>query len=158
MSKRTYSDLLKDPRWQRMRLEVLNRQDFTCEECGSKDRTLHVHHTYYTKNTKPWEYPASSLRVLCEQCHEAWQALMTDIQKAIGQLYQGDQLDLLGVAIGMQMSSAMAVRFRVEHDLMLWGIARMFGTNAGFLRDLVASDKTICGDDVVAALVKAGAI
>lgn len=31
---------------------------------------LHVHHTYYQINLKPWEYPNSSLQTLCWVCHE----------------------------------------------------------------------------------------
>jgi len=31
---------------------------------------LHVHHTYYQINLKPWEYPNESLQTLCWVCHE----------------------------------------------------------------------------------------
>lgn len=65
-----YSEMLKDPRWQRRRLEVLQRQDFTCESCEATEKTLHVHHTYYEKGKKPWEYPDGALRCLCKDCHE----------------------------------------------------------------------------------------
>lgn len=66
-----YSDLLRDPRWQRKRLEVMQRADFSCEECGDATRTLNVHHIKYKKGRKPWEYDASELRCLCEHCHKA---------------------------------------------------------------------------------------
>jgi hypothetical protein len=66
----SYSDLLKDPRWQRKRLEILNRSGFSCEECGDTTETLNVHHKRYRKGAKPWEYSDCELTALCEGCHE----------------------------------------------------------------------------------------
>lgn len=68
---KTYSEKLKDPRWQRRRLEILSRSDFTCENpgCGSKTNTLHVHHLDYLPNAEPWEYSDEYLMALCEPCH-----------------------------------------------------------------------------------------
>lgn len=66
----TYSEKLKDPRWQRKRLEILNRDDFTCRGCGSKEKTLHVHHMYYLKGAEPWEYHNNSLFTYCFECHD----------------------------------------------------------------------------------------
>src|SRR5213594_693703 len=65
----SYSELLKDPRWQRRRLEILNRANFQCERCDADNRTLHVHHLLYHKGAKPWEYADDDLMALCEQCH-----------------------------------------------------------------------------------------
>ncbi len=64
-----YSNLLKDPRWQKKRLEILQRDGFKCTNCGDDSHTLHVHHLYYTKGLKPWEYPDDALVTLCERCH-----------------------------------------------------------------------------------------
>lgn len=68
MSK-TYFEKLKDPRWQKKRLEVLQLNDFHCESCGDGESTLHVHHKEYFKGREPWEYEASQLAALCEACH-----------------------------------------------------------------------------------------
>lgn len=65
----SYSDLLRDPRWQRMRLEVMEKAGFRCVECGDEKTTLNVHHTYYRKGRMPWEYDWETLRCLCEPCH-----------------------------------------------------------------------------------------
>jgi 5-methylcytosine-specific restriction endonuclease McrA len=70
--KKNYSDLLKDPRWQIKRESILKRDNYTCQECGSNEKLLHVHHKYYDANTPPWEYPANSLITLCRTCHEVW--------------------------------------------------------------------------------------
>ena len=67
----TYYDKLKDPRWQRKRLEVLQRDDFTCLACGAKDDQLHVHHCYYVSGRDPWQYGGEALKTLCTKCHDA---------------------------------------------------------------------------------------
>jgi len=65
----TYSEKLKDPRWQKKRLQILERDAWVCSECYSGVKTLHVHHKYYTPNTEPWDYDESALTTLCEDCH-----------------------------------------------------------------------------------------
>lgn len=79
----TYWEMLKHPKWQRKRLEILERDAFTCQDCGSSTNTLHVHHTYYERKLKPWDYPNESLRTLCETCHESAQDDMTQMQRAL---------------------------------------------------------------------------
>lgn len=68
--KATYWEKLKDPRWQKKRLEVLSLHEFTCQHCGSTEDTLHVHHPYYEKNKEPWDYDEDVLMCVCENCHK----------------------------------------------------------------------------------------
>lgn len=68
--KQTYYEKLKDPRWQKKRLEILQEHDFTCDICYDYESTLHVHHKEYFKGKEPWEYDNNQLSVLCESCHE----------------------------------------------------------------------------------------
>lgn len=70
-AKKTYWEKLKDPRWQRKRLEVLEANDFLCQKCFDGESTLHVHHKEYFKGHEPWEYEMDQLTVLCESCHES---------------------------------------------------------------------------------------
>ena len=65
-----YKEQIKDPRWQRRRLEILSRDNFACQICGDTDNTLHVHHLAYEQNKKIWEYDDWQLISLCEKCHE----------------------------------------------------------------------------------------
>lgn len=70
MKEKTYSELFKDPRWQKRRLKVMERDGFECVSCHDKNTTLNVHHVVpYRKNTKPWEYEDDELTTLCEVCH-----------------------------------------------------------------------------------------
>ena len=63
-----YSEQLKDPRWQKKRLEIMQRDSFKCASCGDEKSTLHVHHKNYVNGKAPWEY-GDSLITLCEKCH-----------------------------------------------------------------------------------------
>lgn len=65
-----YSDKLKDPRWQRKRLEIFQRDNFTCFSCGATDLTLHVHHFKYDKSGLPWEGDDEDKKTVCEPCHK----------------------------------------------------------------------------------------
>jgi 5-methylcytosine-specific restriction endonuclease McrA len=64
-----YAEKLKDPRWQKKRLEIFNRDSFTCQCCKSTTDTLNVHHLAYERNKDPWEYEDLALVTLCEHCH-----------------------------------------------------------------------------------------
>ena len=66
----SYSDKLKLPKWQKMRLLIFLRDDWKCTKCGNADKPLHVHHKRYKKSAKsPWDYKIDSLVTLCEDCH-----------------------------------------------------------------------------------------
>jgi hypothetical protein len=71
MGKQSYAEKLRDPRWQKKRMEILERDGWACSKCGATDKTLHVHHKRYEAGRDPWDYPGDALAALCEQCHEA---------------------------------------------------------------------------------------
>lgn len=66
----TYGEKLKDPRWQKLRLEVMERDDWKCRVCFSEGSTLAVHHEKYT-GANPWDADPCDLVTLCEDCHTA---------------------------------------------------------------------------------------
>ncbi|UXO94091.1 HNH endonuclease [Pseudanabaena phage Pan5] len=66
----TYKEKLLDPRWQKKRLEIMNRDGFKCVYCGEEKETLNVHHCVYAEGTDPWEYYDRFLVTLCKNCHE----------------------------------------------------------------------------------------
>lgn len=81
-----YKQQLLDPRWQKKRLEVLQRDNFTCKICGNKQSTLHVHRLFYDKELKCWEYPNNSYITLCEECHSNEHKSNKILQDRISQL------------------------------------------------------------------------
>jgi 5-methylcytosine-specific restriction endonuclease McrA len=70
-----YSEKLKHPKWQKKRLEILQRDNFTCRCCKEKDKPLNVHHVVYNKNCEIWEYNNIDLITLCDECHKTWHTL-----------------------------------------------------------------------------------
>lgn len=62
------NDRYKHPLWQRKRLEILARDNWTCVACEDKNSTLHVHHLMY--DGEPWEVEDKCLQTLCESCHQ----------------------------------------------------------------------------------------
>lgn len=56
--------------WQRKKNAVLERDDYTCQICGSKNGLMQVHHiTYKHCKGKAYNAPMGDLITLCERCH-----------------------------------------------------------------------------------------
>lgn len=107
-----YSEKLKDPRWQKKRLEVLERDGWKCRYCRASDKPLHVHHLVYLKNKDPWEINSGFLITFCEECHKTesedgcWtshEMVLDDVGEFLSELwkagYHSSDLRPLGQAI-----------------------------------------------------------
>ncbi len=68
---RAYQQLLRDPRWQKKRLQVFARDKWACLDCGATSKELQVHHKWYLAGKRPWEVPMQALVTLCVTCHRA---------------------------------------------------------------------------------------
>jgi hypothetical protein len=95
-----YAEQLKDPRWQKMRLKVFERDDYRCRVCDDSKNTIHAHHTYYDNNSEgPWDYPLESIITLCEQCHEKEHTLLPAVKNNLVRRLKADgfvtSLDLM---------------------------------------------------------------
>ncbi len=69
MNQKAFFAKYKDPRWQKKRLEIMEKSYFACEMCYDKESTLNVHHKYYIAGNDPWDYKDEALTTLCENCH-----------------------------------------------------------------------------------------
>lgn len=86
MSKQSYAEKLRDPRWQKFkqaflsdRLHNMERRPDWCDECGEDTRgQLHLHHTVYYAGREPWEYDFHEMRLYCEECHDRIHAIERD--------------------------------------------------------------------------------
>lgn len=105
---KSYSAKLRDPRWQRKRLELLHSARWKCDECSSEERELNVHHYWYESGKDPWDYPRKCYAVLCDICHNAWHASKLHCDKSIAglNLLQLDQVH--GLIAGLKCA--------VEHE------------------------------------------
>lgn len=64
-----YKEQLTDPHWQKKRLEILQRDNWTCQMCGSTQKQLHVHHFTYKSKAMAWDAPNDDLVAWCCDCH-----------------------------------------------------------------------------------------
>lgn len=64
-----YSNLLSCVEWRATRIKVLVRDKFKCRDCGVRNKSNHVHHTYYLKDTLPWVIDSEALVTVCDNCH-----------------------------------------------------------------------------------------
>ncbi|WP_349966282.1 HNH endonuclease [Phocaeicola massiliensis] len=81
-----YKEQIKSPKWQKRRLEILQRDDFKCQICGDSENTLNVHHLVYHKDRNIWEYEDWELITLCEECHEHEHIIEESINERIWSL------------------------------------------------------------------------
>lgn len=79
----SYQEKLLDPRWQRKRLEIFERDEWKCRCCGDGALTLCVHHRYYEPDCEPWESSAEALLTLCCECHEMIKSVREAIQQDV---------------------------------------------------------------------------
>lgn len=96
-----YSEKLKDPRWQKKRLEILNAANWKCEEvdCGRSDLPLEVHHCQYISGIEPWQYDRDLLIALCKPCHERRQGVERSVHVALARIMRHiPSVRLYGVA------------------------------------------------------------
>ena len=91
----TYRQKLRDPRWQKVRLTVFERDEWRCQrpDCHSPEHTpLAVHHKNYISGRDPWDYPLTDLITFCEPCHDREHALSTAEPMVEGRVYAWDDL------------------------------------------------------------------
>ena len=78
----TYKEQLLDPRWQKKRLSILERDDWRCRYCQSNKSTLVVHHLIY-EHQFAWEAEDDDLITLCEKCHKEYHETFAACEKII---------------------------------------------------------------------------
>ncbi len=81
----TYEEQLETRHWKVRRDEILERDDYCCQEClrGKRENRnikLHVHHKSYIAGRMAWEYSDEYLITLCEDCHQMIHGLKEDFR------------------------------------------------------------------------------
>lgn len=101
MGKKSYAELLKDPRWQRKRLQILERDGWKCTSCEAENVTLHVNHRRYAKSGNPWEVGDADLETLCEKCHEEESSTYRRARDLLCPLSTDDKEHVCGTMTGL---------------------------------------------------------
>jgi 5-methylcytosine-specific restriction endonuclease McrA len=66
----SYEDQLKTDEWKNKRLDIVERDNYTCYLCGYHGLLVNVHHLRYIRGKMAWEYPDNLLITLCRGCHK----------------------------------------------------------------------------------------
>lgn len=89
--------ITRQPRWKAIRLQVLERDDWRCVQCGAHHR-LEVDHILPVKTHPELAWDRGNLQVLCARCHsrktrieiglgrpdpkrDAWKSLVRDTHR-----------------------------------------------------------------------------
>ncbi|ASU38544.1 hypothetical protein hmeg3_09700 [Herbaspirillum sp. meg3] len=90
----SYREKLKDPKWKKVRDQIILDRGRICECCGiqgthhptGKPVQYEVHHGYYVYWKQPWEYEEETLWVVCDICHDKVHDSLAILQREIGML------------------------------------------------------------------------
>ncbi len=93
-----YAEKLRNPLWQKKRLEVMQRDKFKCQLCQDAETELHIHHKEYITGHAPWEYDNSLLITLCKDCHQFISDKKLWPNKVRKTLIEGDCMLLIALA------------------------------------------------------------
>lgn len=120
-----YYNKLRDPRWQKKRLEVMERDNFSCQICGDEKSTLNIHHRRYIQGNDPWEYENYMLVTLCENCHkketEDMPGIIESFSNSIKDFYLSDDISCIEDALryaALYSKSGPAVISKALSELM----------------------------------------
>lgn len=152
--KKSYSEKLLDPRWQRKRLETMESADFKCEACDAADKTLHVHHLAYRKNAEPWDYARNELAVLCKECHEEIHESSSALDRAcvlakkeFG-LSTGYLEEITGMILGYVARNVRPLRIQHLNQANIEGMARIFNMSPDEIKAAIRKDGMLNTDDL----------
>ena len=118
-----YYQLLKDPRWQKKRLEIFERSNWCCDECAEETKTLNAHHCYYDFGKMPWEYPDDAYSSLCDKCHKITHEINKQIKEALKPLDITDRSRVLGYIIGQRFGFAGSEEFQAADGDIIIGLS-----------------------------------
>ncbi len=158
IKKLNYGEQLKHPLWQRKRLEVFEKFNFTCFACDGKEKTLHAHHKSYIKGRQAWDYEVDNFEALCEDCHKETHESKELLNSVIAQFPSIMLTGLAAVLVGYGeecVDPALWLEvdeLRARAGQMAW---LMLNLDGGQLQEAIAIFKQIGPDGFMAALGRA---
>lgn len=86
----SWTERLRDARWQAKAAEIRDAAGYRCEDCGRQKGdgrfVFEVHHCAYILGAEPWDHPNSLLKCLCPECHEFRQDRENAFRVALGEV------------------------------------------------------------------------
>lgn len=116
----TYGEKLRHPLWQKKRLEIFDRDNWTCVSCNRNclrtGITAHVHHIKYLPQFEPWEYDNSFLATYCELCHNTEHLIGDQINESLVDLVRQNKIFIKPVS----QLAVLVEKWPEFHDLLKW--------------------------------------
>lgn len=91
----SFTEQYKHPKWQKMRLKILERDEYTCRLCKSTEKQLHIHHLEYRRGKKVWEYSPDNFLTLCSFCHSELTDVLTQTRLGMSDMMYVAALSVL---------------------------------------------------------------
>lgn len=83
-----YQALYRDPRWQRKKNLILQRDVYRCRDCTNGTVELQVHHCRYPgRGRPPWEIDDEFLLTVCDPCHKKRQELENQMKESLALVF-----------------------------------------------------------------------
>lgn len=119
----SYSEKLKHPLWQKKRLEIMQRDEFSCIGCNDDKSKLNVHHKHYKSNTEIWDYDNGNFITLCDKCHLLIHELHDRMNIMLNKFRIEDYEDLIEIlyylsSLGMENFNSMKQIIKYAHNLV----------------------------------------
>jgi hypothetical protein len=118
-SKEEYAEKLRNPKWQKKRLNIFNRDNWTCTICGDMETELQVHHTKYTVND-PWDELDYNLITVCCLCHQQIEGFKKVDEKVVNIFRSINKESGLGIEV---------VKLENSNSIYLHGVDAFAGVN-----------------------------
>ena len=107
----------------------MERDQFTCQNCDSKEKTLNVHHKYYRLGFDPWDYPLSALTTLCKDCHAAlrgqkvgpYELFKAIIDRLLDDGIDPEEIEAFGIALVEALDGRGESFGSMGDYLLMWG-------------------------------------
>lgn len=139
----SFFEKYKHPLWQKKRLEILELYGFECQDCGSSEKTLNVHHQYYKKGLNPWEYPIEDFDCLCEECHEKHHYIKQILNEELGRISISHDLEVLGFIRAIQLDCNDIDEIKTLSYEFIESVAKYFGIDVKKLMNFVINNNDI---------------
>lgn len=96
-----YAKKLLDGRWQKKRLQILERDGFMCTIC-QRQHNVQIHHNWYLKDYEPWDYDDNQLVTLCNEHHDEVTTLQDGLKKLLARSGPAQQRQVYDFLMGLQ--------------------------------------------------------
>jgi len=104
IAKQEFKESYSDPKWRAFSEEIRALYAWQCRWCRATDKRTQVHHLFYKKGAKPWDYSKKDVILLCGDCHATAHELLTQFRELIFPRMSPQALKVLNrsLSVGLQ--------------------------------------------------------